>query len=397
VSTAAPADARPLARALGAATFGLALGALLLARRGPSAAVPGPAARRRLPLAPDDTGREHTDRAPAQATATIGCSDVGTDTAGNDRATAALQARRLYQAAAMLAASVLSDSALEHYRGNFENPGMFTPLASAAVLLACALRGASRDTGKAARARGRAPDHARVPARRTNRADDAQLATTARYATTRAPGPAATVPYATACAVGAAGLGFHAYNVLRRPGGLSWANLFYAAPLGAPAALLLAGVIGLAARPVAAGAPTLAGLPSGRALCGLAAFGLAGTSAEAALLHFRGAFQHPAMWVPVSVPPVTAAMLAGAALPGATRPRPLTNALLRACTWLGMLGMGFHARGIARQMGGWRNWSQNILAGPPLPAPPSFSALALAGRAALALRATQAGPHRGAA
>jgi hypothetical protein len=205
------------------------------------------------------------------------------------------------------------------------------------------------------------------------------------------------VPYATACAVGAAGLGFHAYNVLRRPGGLSWANLFYAAPLGAPAALLLAGVIGLAARPVAAGAPTLAGLPSGRALCGLAAFGLAGTSAEAALLHFRGAFQHPAMWVPVTVPPVTAVMLARAALPGAPTPRRLTHALLSACTWLGMVGMGFHARGIARQMGGWRNWSQNVLAGPPLPAPPSFSALALAGRAALALRAAQAGPQREAA
>jgi hypothetical protein len=313
VNAAAPADARPLARGLGAATLGLALGALLVGRR--LTTTPAPA---RLP--PPRRTPLPADPAP--------------------------QARRLYHAAAMLAASVLSDSALEHYRGDFENPGMFAPLASAAVVLACALRG------------------------------------------TRS-----TVPYATACAVGTAGLAFHAYNVLRRPGGLSWANLFYAAPLGAPAALTLSGVIGLAARPVAAGTPTLAGLPSGRALCGLAAFGLAGTSAEAALLHFRGAFQHPAMWVPVSVPPVAAAMLAGAALPG-SRPRRLTDALLKACTWLGVLGMGFHARGIARQMGGWRNWSQNVLAGPPLPAPPSFSALALAGRAALALRAAQERRHR---
>ncbi|MFD0877360.1 hypothetical protein ACFQ1A_24470 [Massilia pinisoli] len=391
MNAAAPADARPLARALGAATFGLALGALLLARRGPSAAVPGPQVRRRLPLAPD------VDQRDADACASTGAAwpdDAGHEhTARNDPATSALQARRLYQAAAMLAASVLSDSALEHYRGGFENPGMFTPLASAAVVLACALRGAGRDAARAAptpqlgapavRVRSRAPVHARQPARRLHRADDAH--------------PAATVPYATACAVGAAGLGFHAYNVLRRPGGLSWANLFYAAPLGAPAALLLAGVIMLAARAVAAGAPTLAGLPSGRALCGLAAFGLAGTSAEAALLHFRGTFQHPAMWVPVTVPPVTAVMLAGAALPGPPGPRRLTNALLKVCTWLGIVGMGFHARGIARQMGGWRNWSQNVLSGPPLPAPPSFSALALAGRAALALRAAQAGPQREAA
>jgi hypothetical protein len=309
---AAPADARPAARALGAATLGLVLGALVLGRR---SAPPRPLPSRQPP-------------APA----------TGTDTAP--------QARRLYQAAAMLAASVLSDSALEHYRGGFENPGMFAPLASAAVVLASSLASSLGGTRRAA-------------------------------------------PYATACAVGAAGLGFHAYNVLRRPGGLSWANLFYAAPLGAPAALTLAGLIGLAACPVAQGSATLAGLPAGRALCGLAAFGLAGTSAEAALLHFRGAFQHPAMWVPVTVPPVTALCLAGAALPGPARPRRTTRFLLDACTWLGAIGMAFHARGIARQMGGWRNWSQNVLAGPPLPAPPAFSALALAGRAALALRAAR--------
>jgi len=312
----AHADARPAARALGAATLGLALGALLLGRR---SATPRPLPSRQVQA-------ESTDTAP--------------------------QARRLYQAAAMLAASVLSDSALEHYRGGFENPGMFAPLASAAVVLASSLASSLGGTRRA-------------------------------------------TPYATACAVGVAGLGFHAYNVLRRPGGLSWANLFYAAPLGAPAALTLAGVIGLAARPVAQGSATLAGLPAGRALCGLAAFGLAGTSAEAALLHFRGAFQHPAMWVPVTVPPVTALCLARAALPGPARPRrttwPTTRFLLGACTWLGAIGMGFHARGIARQMGGWRNWSQNLLAGPPLPAPPAFGALALAGRAALALRVAQGG------
>jgi hypothetical protein len=318
---AAPADARPAARALGAAALGLALGALVLGRR----PAPPSSAPVRLPAAAVNTA---TDTAP--------------------------QARRLYQAAALLAASVLSDSALEHYRGGFENPGMFAPLASAAAVLACAL-------GRSRRA----------------------------------------APFATACAVGAAGIGFHTYNVLRRPGGLSWANLFYAAPLGAPAALTLAGVIGLAARPVARGAASLAGLPAGRALCGLAAIGLAGTSAEAALLHFRGAFQHPAMWVPVTVPPAAALCLAGAALPSTAHRRRTTwrttRLLLDACTWLGALGMAFHARGIARQMGGWRNWSQNLLAGPPLPAPPSFSALALAGRAALALRAAQEGQRQEAA
>ena len=41
--------------------------------------------------------------------------------------------------------------------------------------------------------------------------------------------------------------------------------------------------------------------------------------------------------------------------------------------------------GVARNMGGWRNWSQNLLNGPPIPAPPSFTGLALAGLAALGL------------
>jgi hypothetical protein len=45
----------------------------------------------------------------------------------------------------------------------------------------------------------------------------------------------------------------------------------------------------------------------------------------------------------------------------------------------------FHIFGVARNMGGWRNWSQNVLNGPPIPAPPSFTGLALAGLAALAL------------
>jgi hypothetical protein len=261
-------------------------------------------------------------------------------------------AGHLYLSSAMLAASVLSDSALEHYRGGFENPGMFAPLASASLALAGAVNAVRR------------------PAQR-----------------------APALPFGAACAVGLAGLGFHAYNVLRRPGGLSWANLFYAAPLGAPAALSLAGLLGLAARAVGDGQRVLAGIPRGRALGLLAAAGLAGTSLEAALLHFRGAYHNPAMWLPVSLPPVGAALLASASMPAlapsAGRSR-LACAWLAATAWLGAAGVGFHAFGIARQMGGWRNWSQNLLSGPPLPAPPSFSALALAGRAALALQAREA-------
>ena len=49
------------------------------------------------------------------------------------------------------------------------------------------------------------------------------------------------------------------------------------------------------------------------------------------------------------------------------------------------MGTAFHAYGIHRNMGGWRNWSQMILQGPPLPAPPGFIGVALAGLGALDL------------
>jgi hypothetical protein len=91
------------------------------------------------------------------------------------------------------------------------------------------------------------------------------------------------------------------------------------------------------------------------------------------------------MMLPVTVPPVAAALLGAATI----RPSRFTTRLAR--WWLGLTallgfaGVGFHAYGVSRNMGGWQNWSQNVLNGPPLPAPPSFTGLALAGLAALSL------------
>ena len=51
----------------------------------------------------------------------------------------------------------------------------------------------------------------------------------------------------------------------------------------------------------------------------------------------------------------------------------------------GVGGVAFHGYGVARMMGGWSNWRQNLIDGPPLPAPPSFSGVALGGLAALEL------------
>jgi len=259
---------------------------------------------------------------------------------------AAPEAAGLFAATGLLALSVFADSALEHYRGEFRNPGMFAPLASSAATLAVAAAGLQRRT---------------LPR-------------------------GAGIVFAGAATVGAAGLGFHLFNIRKRPGRLSWLNLFYAAPIGAPAALSLAGVMGLLAQAVARGRRRLLGVSLGRVSAALSALGLAGTVGEAGLLHFRGAFQNPFMWLPVSLPPVGAALLARAACEDDAGQRRFTRAWLALTAALGLGGVGFHIFGVSRAMGGWRNWRQNLVDGPPIPAPPAFTALSVAGLAALALQ-----------
>jgi hypothetical protein len=152
---------------------------------------------------------------------------------------------------------------------------------------------------------------------------------------------------------------------------------------------VLAGLLGRAAERVrdarSRGAKTLFGLPAGRMLAAVTAAGLAGNVGEAGLLHFRGAYQNPAMFAPVTVPPIASALLGASAL----RPGRFVNGLarwwLRLTALLGCAGVGFHAYGVSRAMGGWANWKQNVVDGPPLPAPPSFTGLALAGLTALSL------------
>ncbi|MGH7011532.1 MAG: hypothetical protein ACREEX_11925, partial [Caulobacteraceae bacterium] len=64
--------------------------------------------------------------------------------------------------------------------------------------------------------------------------------------------------------------------------------------------------------------------------------------------------------------------------------------LLWATAAAGIAGPFFHAFGVSRQMGGWRNWRQNVLSGPPIPAPPAFAGLALVGLLALKLMEDEA-------
>jgi hypothetical protein len=260
-------------------------------------------------------------------------------------------ARRLNRAAGMIAASVMVDSAMEHYRGDFHNKAMWTPLISSALSLAVSVHG-HRDQRHGAH-RGR------------------------------------DLVYAAAGLTGIVGTGFHLYNITKKPGGFSWQNVFYSAPIGAPAALSLSGLMGFLSERVRDNEPgtrpKIAGYSAGRAVAALTSASLLGTMGEAGLLHFRGAYHNPVMFIPVSVPPVAAALLANTAIGRSRVRRPVTRWWLRATTLMGLVGVAFHAYGVSRNMGGWRNWRQNAFNGPPLPAPPSFTGLAMAGLAALGL------------
>lgn len=270
---------------------------------------------------------------------------------GSLRATAVSEARELHIGSAMLAGSVLFDSAIEHYRGSFKNPAMWLALAAAGTSLAAGIDGAAKEDNKSE--------------------------------------PVRDAAYIAAATVGVIGTGFHAYNVTKRPGGLTWNNLFYAAPMGAPAALVLSGLLGFGAERVRDAAPytrpRIFGMSAGRLLSGLTAVGLLGTTAEAWLLHFRGNFQRKAMYLPVTLPPSAAAVVAVTTLMPTPIARTVSRYWLGAVAVMGFVGVGFHINGVARMMGGWRNWSQNMIDGPPIPAPPSFSGLAVAGMAALRL------------
>jgi len=251
----------------------------------------------------------------------------------------------------MIATSVLADSAIEHYRGSFHNKAMVIPLVTAALSLAASAHGSA------------------------DRRPAAHLARDSIYG--------------AAALTGLAGTCFHIFNISKRPGGFSWQNLFYSAPIGAPAALTLSGILGFLAERVRdtlpGRAPTICGVSAGRAVAAATSLGLLGTVAEAGLLHFRGAYHDPFMYLPVTIPPLTAVLIGSAALGRTYERRPLARFWLRFTALLGFVGAGFHVIGVARNMGGWRNWTQNVLNGPPIPAPPSFTGLALAGLAALGL------------
>jgi hypothetical protein len=232
--------------------------------------------------------RRPLDPAAGAAPAKLGKSRTKTPTA------IVTAARRLNRAAGTIATSVLIDSAMEHYRGNFHNKAMWTPIVTSLFSMAVSAHGLSD---------------------RRHRAH-----------------PMRDAVYAAAGIVGLIGTGFHIFNVTKKVGGFSWQNLFYSAPLGAPAAMSLSGLMGFLAERVRdnspEGEPRVFGLPAARVVAAMTGLSLLGTTAEAGLLHFRGAFHNSAMLLPVTMPPVAAVFLP--MRPPARRGR---IGPLRSCGW----------------------------------------------------------------
>ena len=266
---------------------------------------------------------------------------------GDDTRTAG---RRLNGSAAVLAFSVLADSAVEHYRGSFQNRAMYTPLVAAALTLGAACSASADAAGQRARVARRDLCLGRGHRLRRYWVFISTISSSA-------------------------------------PAAWSWLNLFYAAPIGAPMALALAGLLGR-------GAERVRDTPPGDARHGARHSGRphAGRGhrrrpcrhgRRSGLLHFRGAFHDPGD---------VAAGHRSAGRRGACSAQPRCGRAARdrfARWWLRMTARlaspasASTPSASSRNMGGWRNWSQNLLNGPPLPAPPSFTGLALAGLAAL--------------
>ena len=250
---------------------------------------------------------------------------------------------------ALLAVLVVVESWMGHYRSGFPLRSQYAPLVGGGALaLSCLAAAAMPDIGWASRA----------------------LRVTGWIA----------------IALGVIGVGYHHYyGIVEKAGGYRWLlhYLMYGAPQLAPLALTTAGALGVAASYGLAGDGTPIGVEPSRILLGIVAISLAGAVAQSGILHYRGAFNTPLMYLPLVLPPVAAIGAAWLAFAPASGLASTVRVLLWATFLIGFIGLGMHLRGIDRQMGGVHLFSFNVLQGPPPLAPGVFAALAAVGILAL--------------
>jgi hypothetical protein len=181
---------------------------------------------------------------------------------------------------------------------------------------------------------------------------------------------------------GAIGLVFHHYyGMAKKPGGYSWFlhYLMYGAPQLAPLALTVTGVLALITARGLARQTSFIGMDLRVALIVFVAIALVGAILQSGILHYRGAFNNPAMYAPF-VAPLLAVL---ASLWIILVPSRLALGSLSVLLWLtfltGFVGLGMHLRGFSRQMGGLYVTVFNWLEGPPAFAPALFAGFAAVG------------------
>ncbi|MGH8137581.1 MAG: hypothetical protein ACREVV_05220 [Steroidobacteraceae bacterium] len=246
---------------------------------------------------------------------------------------------------ALLTLLVLVDAWAGHYRRGFIHGAQYAPFISGGVLIICAVAAAI--------------------APRTHAIEVALRA-------------------AGWLAIAAGLIGFcfhHYYGVIRKPGGYGrfLNSVMYGAPPLAPLALAAMGVFALITRRGLVGASDLAGLPIRTALLATIVVCLFGSIVQAGILHFRGAFNNPLMYAPLTIPVLTT--LVGIWM--MVEPSPAALVALGWLFWLtlltGFVGLGMHLRGFDRQMAGLYVPLFNWLQGPPAMAPALFVGLAAIG------------------
>lgn len=199
----------------------------------------------------------------------------------------------------------------------------------------------------------------------------------------------AVVAGALAAASGVAGAGYHHwYGITAKPGGYHWLlhHLMHHAPPLAPLALSAAGALEILAALGISGSGQLWGMSLRALALTVVGVTLAGAAMQAGLLHYRGAYNNAAMYVPVVVLPVAAgAVFWNAAASGNATVHMIASSLLWIAFVSGFLGAGMHLRGVDRQMGGLYMGIAAILDAPPAGAPLFVAVLSASGLVAMQL------------
>ena len=246
----------------------------------------------------------------------------------------------------LLTLFVLADAFAGHYRSGFENKSQYAPFLSGGFLIIASL--------------------------------SAVLFPSAAWTIS-----ALEIAGWIAVASGLIGFGFHHfYGIVKKPAGYGWLlhYLMYGAPQLAPLALSATGALALVAARGFASETEIFGLGLRVALLIFVAVALFGAILQAAVLHYRGAFNNPAMYLPLTAPLITVAACFWVIFsPGIAAATTVLTIFLWLTLLSGFVGLGMHLRGFDRQMGGLYVAVFNWLEGPPAFAPALFAGFAAVG------------------